>query len=201
MLSPVATTEGVLSYRGQPLASEGTSPADPTKLDGISLHSREEAKHMAGVGQTTIAVSLAGSEQQTDVAIEDNEIGSHAHPALEPLETLPNLVSAKSNPKLLRMVQHIETLLERTKGARHEMEQMIQITKELRGQCDLQKRECDVLETDQTKVKDEIDGLSSRLQTLMSDKMRAKQKLEELRLENIKLDAFLQQERDFPTED
>ncbi|EGF81865.1 hypothetical protein BATDEDRAFT_23536 [Batrachochytrium dendrobatidis JAM81] len=133
-------------------------------------------------------ISLKESDQ-TEPALVDNS------------NTLANLASARENPKFQRMVQHIETLLERTKGARHEMERMIQITKELRDQCALQEQECVALEVDQTKVKEEINGLTGRLKTLMSDKISTEQKLEELRLENIKLDAFLQQAQDSSLDD
>nr|KAJ3422858.1 hypothetical protein HK105_005942 [Polyrhizophydium stewartii] len=103
-----------------------------------------------------------------------------------------NLAAAKANPKFQRMVQHIDSLVERTRGVRSEMEQMMQITRELHDQCALQERECAALEGDQAKVKEEIETLTARIQSLMTDKMQTEQRLEELRLENAKLDSYLQ---------
>lgn len=69
---------------------------------------------------------------------------------------------------------------------------MAEVTRELRQQCSLQESECVSLDSDQTKIKNEIEGATNRMEVLLLEKKRVEQRLEQLRSENGKLEEFLE---------
>ena len=69
---------------------------------------------------------------------------------------------------------------------------MTEITKELKNQCQVQEQECIQLDADKARIKDEVENVTKRMETLASEKKRVEQKLEQLRLENSKLEEFLE---------
>ena len=101
-------------------------------------------------------------------------------------------IDPKLPAKLGKLSQNISAITDKTRVAREELQRMTEITKELRNQCNLQELECNNLETDQVKVKEEIDNVSKRMESLMSEKKRVELRLEQLRLENAKLEEFLE---------
>eukprot|EP00842_Homolaphlyctis_polyrhiza_P002820 jgi/Hompol1/3539/HPOL_006597-RA len=130
----------------------------------------------------------------TDTAQQQEETVPKVAPPDDPsdeIQASANLAAAKGNPKFHRMIQHIEAITERTQNARTELETMIALTRELKEQCLLQEKECASLEEDRLKIKAEITGLNSRLAALSAEKHQTEAKLDELRSENAKLEAFL----------
>ncbi|KAJ3300045.1 hypothetical protein HK104_005041 [Borealophlyctis nickersoniae] len=69
---------------------------------------------------------------------------------------------------------------------------MCNITRELKEQCAIQEKECEDLEADQSRAKGDVDALMKRIEILAGEKIVVQQKLEELKAENARLDAFLQ---------
>ena len=51
--------------------------------------------------------------------------------------------------------------------------------------------ECKSLESDQSKIKLEVESVNKRLDALLEEKQRVEQKLEQLRVENAQLEEFL----------
>ena len=57
------------------------------------------------------------------------------------------------------------------------------------------------LEQDQQKVKADVEMLTGKISSLMTEKAKIEARLDELRLENLKLEAFLVQARENPLQD
>lgn len=108
---------------------------------------------------------------------------STADPLMEFDLKLPN--------KLGRLSANISSVTEKTRSAKDELQRMFEITKELRNQCNLQEMECKTLESDQQKIKQEVESVNKRLESLLEEKQRVEQKLEQLRMENAQLEEFL----------
>ncbi|KAI9204179.1 uncharacterized protein BJ171DRAFT_408010, partial [Polychytrium aggregatum] len=95
-------------------------------------------------------------------------------------------------PKFTRFIQSMAALTEKTRMGREELEKMVVVTKDLKAQCQAQEAEFESLEAQQKKAKDEVNVLMRRIELLMAEKIKVEQRLEDLRLENNRLDAFLQ---------
>ncbi|KAI8898529.1 hypothetical protein BC833DRAFT_589450 [Globomyces pollinis-pini] len=102
-----------------------------------------------------------------------------------------DLKKAKENPKLIAIVKHVDNLIEKTQKARHELESTMQISLDLKDQCRVQEEECLVLEEEHKRISDEMGTLKDRVTQLAAEKAVMESKLEELRIENNELEAFL----------
>ncbi|KAJ2993487.1 hypothetical protein HDV02_002283 [Globomyces sp. JEL0801] len=102
-----------------------------------------------------------------------------------------DLKKAKENPKLIAIVKHVDNLIEKTQKARHELESTMQISLDLKDQCRVQEEECLVLEEEHKRISDEMGTLKDRVTQLANEKAVMESKLEELRIENNELEAFL----------
>lgn len=108
-------------------------------------------------------------------------------------QDLIDIKKTRDNPKLTAMVKHIDALVDKTQKSRKELEAMMMLSGELKDQCLIQEKECVVLDAEQHKILEEMSDLRSRVDTLASEKRLMEYKLEELRLENNELEAFLNQ--------
>ena len=70
---------------------------------------------------------------------------------------------------------------------------MMEISVDLKNQCKLQEDECILLEDQQSKVTLELNDIRKKVDTLEREKILLERKLEELRVENDGLEAFLSQ--------
>lgn len=70
---------------------------------------------------------------------------------------------------------------------------MMEISVDLKNQCKLQEDECILLEEQQSKVTLELNDIRKKVDTLEREKILLERKLEELRVENDGLEAFLSQ--------
>jgi chromosome segregation ATPase len=112
-----------------------------------------------------------------------------------------DLKRARENPKLISMVRHIDTLVEKTQKVRGELSGMIQTSIELKDQCKLQEQELTMLDQEQKKVAEEMIELRTKVEQLTTEKGALEKKLEELKLENDELEAFLAQNKRFTAQE
>lgn len=99
---------------------------------------------------------------------------------------------ASNNPKLATMVKHIENLVQKTINARKELQSMMLTSVELKEQCLIQKKENEQIEENHKKIGEEMLELKGKVTTLNNEKVIIERKLEELKLENDELEAFLE---------
>ncbi|KAJ3230063.1 hypothetical protein HDU81_004790 [Chytriomyces hyalinus] len=85
-------------------------------------------------------------------------------------------------PKFNKFSSNISALSERTRLAREELEKMLTVTAELKEQCALQ-----------ALAVGEVESLKKRIESLSGEKTKIESKLEDLRSENARLDAFVKQ--------
>ncbi|KAJ3036179.1 hypothetical protein HDV00_003035 [Rhizophlyctis rosea] len=105
--------------------------------------------------------------------------------------TQPQPQPQQPQPKFSKLAHNLSLLTDRTRSAREELLRMQSITKELKSQCEIQHQECTSLQSDQVAAKSEVDTLMARIEALAGEKIRIQQKLEELKAENGRLEAFL----------
>jgi uncharacterized protein (DUF3084 family) len=98
---------------------------------------------------------------------------------------------ARENPKLQAMVRHVDLLVERAQKARHELNSMIQASIDLRDQCRVQKQECTLIDAEQKRVQEELVELRLKVTQVSHEKQVMEKKLDDLKLENDELEAFL----------
>ncbi|KAJ3259581.1 hypothetical protein HK103_002135 [Boothiomyces macroporosus] len=106
-------------------------------------------------------------------------------------EDIADMKKVKENPKFAMIIKHIDVLVDRTQKSRQELELLMQTSIEIKNQCKIQQEECRVLDNEQKRVSDEMGELRDRVHTLQAEKTVMERKLEELRLENDELEAFL----------
>ncbi|KAJ3324947.1 hypothetical protein HDV06_005535 [Boothiomyces sp. JEL0866] len=106
-------------------------------------------------------------------------------------EDIADMKKVKENPKFAMIIKHIDVLVDRTQKSRQELEILMQTSIEIKNQCKIQQEECRVLDNEQKRVTDEMGELRDRVHTLQAEKTVMERKLEELRLENDELEAFL----------
>ncbi|ORY47770.1 hypothetical protein BCR33DRAFT_714834 [Rhizoclosmatium globosum] len=70
---------------------------------------------------------------------------------------------------------------------------MLAVTAELKEQCSLQEKEATALEKEQASALSEVEALKKRIEILSGEKTKVEAKLEDLRNENARLDAFVKQ--------
>ncbi|KAI8620343.1 hypothetical protein BC830DRAFT_1099608 [Chytriomyces sp. MP71] len=104
-----------------------------------------------------------------------------------------NLPVSARVPKFNKFANNIAALTERTKLAREELEKMLNVTAELKEQCQLQEKETAELEKEQALAVGEVESLKKRIESLTGEKSKIEAKLEDLRNENARLDAFVKQ--------
>jgi chromosome segregation ATPase len=104
----------------------------------------------------------------------------------------------RENPKLNSMVRHIDTLIEKTKKVRNELSGMIQTSVDLKEQCKFQEQEVALLDQEQQRVSNETNELRNKVEQLANEKVALEKKLEELKLDNDELEAFLAQNKKVP---
>ncbi|KAI9333541.1 hypothetical protein DFJ73DRAFT_799261 [Zopfochytrium polystomum] len=102
--------------------------------------------------------------------------------------------ASSSSKKRGRFAQNIAALTERTRLARQEIEKMVDVTAQLKEQCAIQEKESAALEAEHLDARAELDALRERIDTLSEDKAKIEQRLQELRAESAKLDAFARQQ-------
>lgn len=107
-------------------------------------------------------------------------------------ENMDKLMEFRKNPKFMRLVQHIDGLIDRAKTTENDLQRMMDISRSLKEQCRLQEEECNVVEKDKAASKEEVDQLRMRVNILIAEKSQAETKLEGLRQENAKLELFLE---------
>ncbi|TPX62260.1 hypothetical protein PhCBS80983_g00491 [Powellomyces hirtus] len=90
-----------------------------------------------------------------------------------------------------KLATSIAQLTERTKNARESLTRMMQLTSQLRDQCSLQEAECESLEAEKLRAKEELEAMVRKVEDLLSEKAKVEQRLEEMKNENVRLDAVL----------
>ena len=130
-------------------------------------------------------------EPLTKIARKD-EILKKSKPK-EPEEEDPDLDLSlfRENPKYLRLLQHIDGLTLKTDQMHQELQKMISISVSLKDQVAVQEQECKAIETDQERVKNEIEILKTRTSILNDQKNSIEDKLDKLKKENAKLEVFI----------
>jgi hypothetical protein len=110
-------------------------------------------------------------------------------------QDLIDLKKARENPKLNSMVKHIDGLIEKSRKVKTELTGMVDIFVDLKNQCKVQEQEVGLLDVEQKRVTEETTELKTKVEVLFSEKQALEKKLEELKLENDELEAFLAQNK------
>ncbi|KAJ3128604.1 hypothetical protein HK098_004030 [Nowakowskiella sp. JEL0407] len=94
-------------------------------------------------------------------------------------------------PKYSRFAANVASLTDRTKNSRVELEKLLQMTKDLQDQVNMQDIEIMNVQNEQQAAKDEVRIVHERIEKLMSEKSNMEQHLQDLKRENDQLEAFL----------
>ena len=92
-----------------------------------------------------------------------------------------------SNNKFDKFLLVIQTFTQRIKTAKEELEKSCAITSDLQIQCEIQARECNVLEDEQKNAKNDVNNLIRQLENLTAEKIKIEQALDEMKMENSRL--------------
>lgn len=92
-----------------------------------------------------------------------------------------------------KLAASIQALTDRTRTARETLSRLTNITAGLRDQCALQESECEALEVEKARVRQELQAMIKRVEDLVSEKTKVEHKLEELKKENARLEDVLQE--------
>ena len=114
------------------------------------------------------------------------------------LENLKETIKAQEDqdPKLAaklgRLSNNIDAVIDKTRTAREELTRMTEITSELKAQTEIQQVECQNLESDQQRIRDDIESVTRRMEILLAEKKRVEERLASMKDQNNKLEDFLE---------